>query len=198
MVTASQRRRAVNHLKSRRISERRACRLVRFSRSAAWYRLQGRNDGALRERLKQLAQDYPRYGCPTLHGMLVTEGRVVNFKRTYRVYREEGLQVRRKRRKKLNIPRIPMLVPSTVNERWSVDFVSDQLANGRRFRVFNVVDGSRASACCRSSTSRSRASALRTSWSVSRAADGYRRRSSVTTDPSSLRRRCSCGRSGAA
>ncbi len=69
MVTASQRRRAVNHLKSRRISERRACRLVRFSRSAAWYRLQGRNDGALRERLKQLAQDYPRYGCPTLHGL---------------------------------------------------------------------------------------------------------------------------------
>jgi putative transposase len=140
MVTAMQRRRAVEHLKSRRISERRACRLVRFSRSAAWYRLQGRNDGALRERLKELAQDYPRYGCPTLHDMLVTEGRVVNFKRTYRVYREEGLQVRRKRRKKLNIPRIPMLVPSDVNERWSVDFVSDQLANGRRFRVFNIVD----------------------------------------------------------
>jgi putative transposase len=140
MVTATQRRRAVEHLKSRRISERRACRLVRFSRSAAWYRLQGRNDGALRERLRQLAQDYPRYGCPTLHDMLVAEGRVVNYKRTYRLYREEGLQVRRKRRKRLNIPRIPMLVPSGVNERWSVDFMSDQLANGRRLRVFNVVD----------------------------------------------------------
>ncbi len=140
MVTATQRRRAVNHLKSRRISERRACRLVRFSRSAAWYQLQGRNDDALRERLTALAQEYPRYGCPTLHDMLVTEGRVVNLKRTYRLYREEGLQVRRKRRKKLNVPRIPMLVPSAVNERWSVDFVSDQLANGRRFRVFNVVD----------------------------------------------------------
>jgi putative transposase len=140
MVTATQRRRAVNHLKSRRISERRACRLVRFSRSAAWYPLQGRNDDALRERLTALAQEYPRYGCPTLHDMLVAEGRVVNLKRTYRVYREEGLQVRRKRRKKLNVPRIPMLVPSAVNERWSVDFVSDQLANGRRFRVFNVVD----------------------------------------------------------
>jgi putative transposase len=92
--------------------------------------------------------------------MLVTEGRVVNFKRTYRVYREEGLQVRRKRRKKLNVPRIPMLVPSAVNERWSVDFVSDQLANGRRVRVFSTSSmTSRASACCRSSTSRSRASA---------------------------------------
>ena len=107
MVTASQRRRAVDHLKSRRISERRACRLVRFSRSAAWYRLQGHNDGTLRERLKQLAQEYPRYGCPTLHDLLVTEGRVVNLKRTYRVYREEELQVRRKRREKLHIPRIP-------------------------------------------------------------------------------------------
>ena len=122
------------------MSQRRACRLVDFSRSAAWYRRGGRNDGALRERLKELAQEYPRYGCPTLHDMLVIEGRVVNFKRTYRLYREEGLQVRRKRRKKLNIPRIPMIVPSAVNERWSVDFVSDQLANGRRFRVFNVVD----------------------------------------------------------
>jgi len=140
MVTATQRRRAVTHLKSRRVSERRACRLVRFSRSAAWYRLQGRQDGALRDRLKELAQEYPRYGCPTLHDLLVTEGRVVNIKRTYRLYREEGLQVRRKRRKRLDIPRIPMLVPSAVNERWSVDFVSDQLASGRRFRVFNVVD----------------------------------------------------------
>ena len=72
--------------------------------------------------------------------MLKSQGQVVNFKRTYRLYREEELQVRRKRRKKLNVPRIPMLVPNGVNERWSVDFVSDQLATGRRFRVFNVVD----------------------------------------------------------
>jgi hypothetical protein len=140
MVTVTQRRRAVDHLKSRRVSERRACRLVSFSRSAAWYRLRGRDDHALRERLKALAQEYPRYGCPTLHDMLKGQGHVVNLKRTYRLYREEGLQVRRKRRKKLNIPRIPMLVPSSVNERWSVDFVSDQLATGRRLRVFNVVD----------------------------------------------------------
>ncbi len=158
---------------------------------------QGRNDGALRERLKQLAQDYPRYGCPTLHGMLVTEGRVVNFKRTYRVYCEEGLQVRRKRRKKLNIPRVPMLVPSGVNERWSVDFVSDQPANAVGFVCSTWSMTSRASACCSSSTSRSQASALRTSSSVSPAADIYRRRSSVKTDPSSLQRRCSSGRSGA-
>ena len=140
MVTAAQRRRAVEHLKSRRISERRACRLVGFGRSAAWYRLQGREDSALRNRLKALAERYPRYGYPTLHDLLKTEGLVTNPKRTYRIYREEGLQVRTKRRRKLHRPRVPLSVPTAINERWTVDFVSDQLANGRRFRVFNVVD----------------------------------------------------------
>lgn len=140
MVTARQRRRVVEHLKSRNVSERRACRLVGFSRSAIWRPLKGHGDAPLRAELKSLAEQYPRYGCPTLHDMLRTEGLVRNYKRTRRIYCEEGLQVRTKRRKKLNRPRIPMPVPDRVNERWSVDFVSDQLANGRRFRVFNVVD----------------------------------------------------------
>ena len=74
MVTATQRRRAVEHLKSRRVSERRACRLAQFPRSAAWRPLKGRQDEALRTRLKQLAERYPKYGCPTLHDMLVIEG----------------------------------------------------------------------------------------------------------------------------
>ena len=72
--------------------------------------------------------------------MLRTAGQVVNHKRTFRLYSEEGLQVRTQRRKKLYRPMVPMSVPTGINERWSVDFVSDQLANGRRFRVFNVVD----------------------------------------------------------
>lgn len=140
MVTASQRRGAVEHLKTRRYSERRACRLVDLSRSVAHYQRVERQDGALRAQLKALAAQYPRYGCPTLHDMLKTAGHVVNPKRTYRIYREEGLQVRTKRRKKLTRPRVPMPVPARANERWSADFVSDQLANGRRLRVLNVVD----------------------------------------------------------
>lgn len=140
MVTTRQRRRVVEHLKECRVSERRACRLVGFSRSAAWRPLLGRDDATLRGQLKALAERYPRYGCPTLHDMLRAEGQVRNHKRTYRIYCEEGLQVRTKKRKKLNRPRVPLVVPNRVNERWSVDFVSDQLANGRRFRVFNVVD----------------------------------------------------------
>jgi putative transposase len=140
MVTAAQRRRAVEHRENRRIRERRACRLVGFSRSAAWSQPRVRDDATLRARLKTLAQKYPRYGYPTLHSMLRIEGLVQDPKRIYRLYREEGLQVRTKRRKKLTRPRIPMSVPSRANERWSMDFVSDQLANGRRLRVLNVVD----------------------------------------------------------
>lgn len=63
-----------------------------------------------------------------------------NKKRTYRIYSEEGLQVRTKKRKKLQRPRIVMEAPGRLNERWSMDFVSDQLCNGRRFRVLNVID----------------------------------------------------------
>ena len=95
----------------------------------------------LRERLKQLAAEYPRYGYELLHGMLKAEGLVVNEKKTYRIYREEKLQVRRKRRKRLLArDRVPMPIPEEANQRWSMDFVSDQLATGRRFRVLNVVD----------------------------------------------------------
>jgi putative transposase len=89
MVTASQRRRTVDHLKSRAVSERRACRLTGFSRSAAWYRPKGRDDTELRTHLKALAERYPRYGYPTLHDMLRAEGVVHNRKRTYRIYRKK-------------------------------------------------------------------------------------------------------------
>jgi putative transposase len=101
----------------------------------------GRDDAGLRAQLKALAEQYPRYGYPTLHDMLKTAAHVINPKRTYRIYREEGLQVRAKRRKKLIRPPVPMAVPEGVDQRWSVDFVSDQLANGGVFAFFfNIVD----------------------------------------------------------
>ena len=83
---------------------------------------------------------YPRYGYQLLHGLLKMEGLVRNKKRTYRLYTEECLQVRTKKRKKLSRPRVVMETPSIRNERWSMDFISDQLSNGRRFRILNVVD----------------------------------------------------------
>ena len=140
VVDAAQRRAAVDHLTDHRVSQRRSHRLVGLSRSVAWYRLKGCDDADLRDRLKVLAERYPRYGYLTLHGMLKQEGRVINRKRTYRIYREEGLQVRTKRRKKITRPRVPMPVPTQGNERWSADFMSDQLANGQRFRIFKLID----------------------------------------------------------
>lgn len=122
------------------ISERRACQVLQLHRSVLRYTHHPRDDGALRERLKVLAALYPRYGYLMLHALLRREGLVVNRKRTYRLYTELGLQVRTQRRKKLVRPRLAMALPGRANERWSLDFVSDQLACGRRFRVLNVVD----------------------------------------------------------
>lgn len=110
------------------------------ARSTVRYETHSPDDSELRDRLKMLAEKYPRYGYPTLHTMLRTEGLVKNPKRTYRIYSEEGLQVRTKKRKKLTRSRVPLALPTKVNERWSIDFVSDKLANGRRFRVLNIVD----------------------------------------------------------
>lgn len=141
MVGPQAKRVVVQHLmNTHTVSERRACRLLKLSRSSHRYEAKPNNDEALRQRLKVLAIQYPVYGYLLLHSLLKQEGLVVNKKRTYRLYTEEGLQVRAKRRKKLQRPRQVMEVPSGVNERWSMDFVSDQLTNGRRFRILNIVD----------------------------------------------------------
>ncbi len=122
------------------LSERESCNLVGLSRTAYRYKTKPKGDQALRKRLKTLAYEHSRYGYLLLHGLLKAEGLVINKKRTYRIYTEERLQVRTKKRKKLQRSRLPMEVPSAPNQRWSMDFVSDQLSNGRRFRVLNVVD----------------------------------------------------------
>ena len=123
------------------ISQRRACRIIPISRKAVRYKAtRPQRDIELVSRLKALGEQYPRYGYLMLHELLRGEALVVNRKRTYRLYTELGMQVRTKRRKKLVRPRVPMLVPSRPNERWSLDFVHDQLADGRRFRVLNIVD----------------------------------------------------------
>ncbi len=126
--------------KQYRLSQLTACRLAGISRQAMRYKPVKTNDDAIKTRLKQLGEQYPRYGYLLLHAMLKSEGLVVNRKKTYRIYTELGMQVRTKKRKKLVRPRVPMAVPSKSNERGSLDFVSDQLANGRRFRVLNIVD----------------------------------------------------------
>ena len=81
-----------------------------------------------------------RWGYRRLHILLKREGVEVNHKRLYRLYREEGLAVRRRKRKRVAVPRRPMATPTRLNECWAMDFMSDSLASGRRYRVFNVVD----------------------------------------------------------
>lgn len=103
------------------------------------YQRKSPTDNFIRARLKALATQYPAYGYLLLHGLLKAEGLVINKKHTYRLYTEERLQVRTKKRKKLTRPRQPIELPTAHNQRWSMDFVSAQLSNGRRFRVLNVV-----------------------------------------------------------
>jgi putative transposase len=122
------------------LSERRACQLSGVSRTAFRYEPTAPHDAPLRARLIELASKHKALGYPMLHGMLKSEGLVVNKKQTYRVYSEERLQLRQCNKKKLDRPRVPLVVPIGVNIRWSMDFVSDQLSNGRRFRVLNVKD----------------------------------------------------------
>ena len=142
MVKPAQRKEVVNYwLQQGWLSERKACQVIGLSRSGLRYRCRRpERDKRLQEALLAKATVYPRYGYLMLHGLLKNEGLVVNKKRTYRLYTEAGLQVRTKKRKKLHRPRIPMILPTRANERWSMDFVHDQLADGRRFRVFNIVD----------------------------------------------------------
>lgn len=142
MVKPASRKRLVGYLQERYgISQRRACNVVPISRKAMRYQCRRpARDANLVNRIKQLGEQYPRYGYLMLHELLRREGLVVNRKRTYRLYSDLGMQVRTKRRKRLIRPRVPVEIPSRPNHRWSLDFVHDQLADGRRFRVLNVVD----------------------------------------------------------
>jgi putative transposase len=132
----------VDHLKATyEVSLTRACGLTRLSRSSYHYQATDRHDGELRETLKELAKKRRRWGYRRLIVLLRREGYADNPKRVFRVYQEEGLQVpKRRKRKTARWRGEKPEVPSKRNERWSLDFVSDQLANGRRIRTLNVVD----------------------------------------------------------
>jgi putative transposase len=115
--------------------------LVNISTSVYRYQPKEDNDVALRQRLRELAGQRKRFGSPRLHIMLKREGLVINHKRTERIYREEGLSLRRKRRRKGAAgTRLVMPTPQKPNERWSMDFVTDSTITGRRFRALAIID----------------------------------------------------------
>ena len=130
-MTASARRVAVHEaMTAANVSERRACRFVGVPRATQRYHTM-RDDRRLRDRLETLAMLKPRWGYRRLHWLLVREGWPVNRKRVQRVYRDAGLTVRRRRRKRVSMARVPRPVVMAPNERWSMDFVHDTLGDGR-------------------------------------------------------------------
>lgn len=141
-MTPAEKRSAVAHLVvTHGLSERRACKATGFCRMTVRYETTRPDDRVLRERLTELARERRRFGYRRLHVLLRREGLVVNHKKLFRLYREERLGVRRRGgRKRALGTRAPMLVPLRPNERWSLDFVSDQLTDGRRFRILTIVD----------------------------------------------------------
>lgn len=123
------------------VGVRRACGLLRFNRASWYYRPHPCDDRAIRGRICELAQARPRFGFQRIHVLLRREGWLVNKKRVHRIYREEGLTVRlRRRRKRASQLRIMPPPARQLNERWSMDFVMDTLLDGRRFRALTVVD----------------------------------------------------------
>jgi len=123
------------------LSQRRATGLTGLSRNTLRYERRPDNEESLRKRIKELAEKRRRFGCRRLHVLLKREGLVVNHKKTERIYREEKLSLRIRRRKKLASQcRVELPKAERPNQLWSMDFMQDALYNGRRFRLLTMID----------------------------------------------------------
>lgn len=142
MVSPQARREAVAVLKTQfQLSERRACGLINISTSLLRYQAKTDSNALLKERIVSIACQRRRFGYRRIHILLKREGWHVNVKRVYRLYRTAGLSVRKRLRKRMGqTERQPLLLPEHPNHAWSMDFVHDRLADGRRIRCLNVVD----------------------------------------------------------
>lgn len=142
MVSPQAKRAAVVVLMTERdFGVTRACGLVGISRSLYRYRSVRPDSAALRARIEEIAAVKRRYGYRRVHVRLRREGWAVNHKRVYRLYREAGLAVRRRKRKRIGpFVRKPLPKPTAANISWSMDFVADGLIGGRRLRCLTIVD----------------------------------------------------------
>lgn len=142
MVTPDAKRDAVAHAcLVHGVSQRRACEALDVDRSSVRYRSLRPDDRELREAMKAVAAQRRRFGYRRIHVMLQRQGIEMNIKKLRRLYAEEKLQVRKRGgRKRVLGTRRPIIVPDQPNQRWSLDFVSDALTDGRRFRVLTIVD----------------------------------------------------------
>ena len=141
-MTPAIRRQVVGYVQEAlQLSERRACRAVGVSRASIRYKSQRQEPTELVNEIRAVAKERPRFGYRGIYRVLRRRGRQVNHKRVYRLYRNEGLHIRiRRRRRYAASPREGVAKPTRPGQRWSMDFVSDHLANGRRLRVLTVID----------------------------------------------------------
>ena len=123
-----------------KLSERRACKLLGIDRASYRYEPAADRNADLREELVKLARQKPRYGYRRLHAVLERRGQPVNVKRVYRLYTEQGLAVRRRKRKRLVRERVAEPLLTRANQEWAMDFIVDGLANGRMVRILSVID----------------------------------------------------------
>jgi transposase InsO family protein len=142
MVGPAAKREGVAHLRAvMGLSERRACALLGADRTMIRYRSRRPPEIELRAQIRDLANARKRFGYRRLFILLRQAGEPSGVNRIYRLYREEGLSVRKRRSRKRAVgTRAPIPIEAKANVRWSLDFVHDQLASGRRFRVLNIVD----------------------------------------------------------
>lgn len=142
MVTPEAKRQAVNYLRERfGQSQRKLCKLIGLPLSSWYYNAKPDDNQQIRAKLRELAAERRRWGCRQMHEVLRREGILINHKRTERLYREEQLQIKIRRRKKTAAKlRVPLAYPDRINQRCSMDFMSDNLADGRKFRLLNILD----------------------------------------------------------
>ena len=123
------------------VSVRSACRAASISRVCYMYQCKPQDDSLIKRILRQLSTRYPRYGFPKLFQLIRKAKYLWNHKRVWRVYRDMGLNLKRRIKKRLPARiKQPLVVPAGPNESWSADFMSDQLCCGQRFRTLNVLD----------------------------------------------------------
>ena len=144
MVSVAQKREAARYLVSRySISERRACGMVRISRSVHRYQCRRPPDDALRRHIREIAETRLRYGFQRIHILLRRHGMKINHKRVHRLYRLEGLQLRAKRPRRHVSAAARVAThqsPIAPNQAWSMDFMAATTANGGKFRILTVLD----------------------------------------------------------
>ena len=191
-MRSPQKREVASHLKQAHgLKLSHYCALVGLSRSTAYYTGTRPDDQRVRDRLREPTRSHRCYGYLRIHYLLRKEGLVLNPKRTYRLYREEGLQVyQRKGRKRLRGERVPLKPADRMNRRWSLDFVSDSLCSGRRFRTLNVGDDFSGSIVAYYLTSASPANGWPAIWMSWENSLGIRRRLSWTMVRNEQARQC--------